>query len=195
LEEVANLRGVPVILTDTAGLGETDDPVERLGIQRTRDVLARADGLLIVLDATRPIEAAELDLLAETAARPRVVVRNKCDVAVEAPALPVGIETLSISALTGAGAAELEERLAALVTGGHILSDDAPILTNPRHKAAIERALAYLQQADAGLTASLPEDFATIDLRAGIEALGEITGESVTEDLLDSIFRNFCIGK
>ena len=195
LEETANLSGVPVILTDTAGLGDTEDAVERMGITRTRDAIARSDALLVVLEAGRPPEQDEAALLEETAGQPRIVAVNKCDLALPEATLPGGIDAVFVSALAGFGLAELERRLADLVTGGRTIAADAAVVTNPRHKAALERAQAHLREAIAGLEAALPEDVISMDLRGAAEALGEITGDSITEDLLDSIFRNFCIGK
>lgn len=195
VEETANLGGVPVVLIDTAGLGETADVVEQIGITRTHDAMARSDALLVVLDASRPLEEDERELLDATAARPHVVVTNKCDLGEVALTLPEEIDALPVSALTGAGLGDLEQRLMGLVTGGHAIVSDATVVTNPRHKVLLERARGHLLEAQAGLALSVPEDLVAVDLRAAVEALGEITGESVTEDLLDSIFRNFCIGK
>lgn len=195
VEETANLAGVPVVLIDTAGLGETANVAEQIGITRTHDAMARSDALLLVLDASRPLEDDERDLLNATVARPCVVVANKCDLGEPAPALPAGLEVLPVSALTGAGLGDLEQRLAGLVTGGRTILSDATVVTNPRHKVLLERARRNLLEAQAGLALSVPEDLVAVDLRAAVAALGEITGESVTEDLLDSIFRNFCIGK
>jgi tRNA modification GTPase len=174
VSETINLSGVPAVLTDTAGLEESDDPVERLGIERSREAIARSDLLLLVLEHGRPLADEESRLLAETRGRPRVIVLNKSDLRTPAP---------------------LPDEADAVVAGGHVLTSDAAIVTNPRHSAAIGRALAALRQADAALAAGLPEDLAAVDLRAAAEALGEISGETVTEDLLDTIFRNFCIGK
>jgi tRNA modification GTPase len=234
VEEMANLADVPVILIDTAGLNETDDEVERIGVDRARDALARSDAVLVVLDATRVPGAEELDLLQRTGNRPRVVALNKTDLTtpsdresdvldgasagptpshvIRAPVVPrsetaprsqaadvrlavAGVEPIRVSALTGAGVEELASALAELVTHGGASAAETPTVANPRHKAALERALVACAGALGGLESGLPEDLVAVDLRDAAGALGEITGETVTEDLLDSIFRNFCIGK
>lgn len=195
VEETANIRGVPLVLTDTAGLVETLDPVEQMGVVRTRSALQGSDALLLVLDASRPLLPAERALLEETCRRPRVVAFNKSDLRRPDPRTLDEAAAVAVSALSGDGLSELENRLADLVTGGHALQGGAAVVTNPRHKAALVRAATHLRHVQESLTQRLPEDMASVDLRAAIEALGEITGESVTEDLLDTIFRNFCIGK
>lgn len=195
VEEAANLAGVPVILVDTAGLHETDDQIERAGIARTQETMAQSDALLIVLEAGRTLEPEECELLAATARRPRLLVANKCDLSHAAPALPDGVDVLLVSATSGEGLSELESRLAALVAGGRAPAADAPVVSHPRHKQALERALAAMGEAERALGEGVPEDFIALDLRAAVESLGEITGESYTDDLLDSIFKNFCIGK
>ncbi len=194
VSETVNLLGVPAVLTDTAGLEASDDPVEQLGIQRSREAIASSDLLLVVLEHGRPLTVDEMRLLAETSDRPRILVLNKCDLQAPPPAAREP-EAVSVSALTGEGMHELERRLAALVTGGHVLTSDAAVVANPRHSAALNRALESVRQARAVLTAGVPEDLAAVDLCAAVDILGEITGETVTEDLLDTIFRNFCIGK
>lgn len=194
VEETANFGGVPVVLTDTAGLTESADAVERIGVARSHEVIARSDAVLIVLDGSRPLCAEELELLRATESRPRLVVINKCDL-VPDPSLSGGLTALRVSALTGTGVDRLEQLLAELVTGGQTLAADTAIVTHPRHKAVLQRAAASIAAATGALESGLPEDLAAVDLRAAVEAIGEVTGDQVTEDLLDSIFRNFCIGK
>jgi tRNA modification GTPase len=195
LQETLNVRGVPIVLTDTAGLTTSDDPVEQMGVARSQAALGSSDALLIVLDASRAPTGAELTLLRDTAGRPRLLVHNKCDLEPADLAAGQAESRLLVSALTGAGIAQLEQRLANLAAGGTAPPADAAIVTNPRHKAALARAADHLQQALGGLKEAVPEDLAAVDLRAAVDAIGEITGESATEDLLDAIFRNFCIGK
>ncbi len=105
------------------------------------------------------------------------------------------LPALAISATRGDGVAHLEERLAELLAGGVTTSGPEVLIANPRHADALRRAVEHVRAADLGLADALPEDFVSIDVRAALEALGEITGETAGEDLLDAIFRRFCIGK
>jgi tRNA modification GTPase len=195
VSETINIGGVPVILTDTAGLETSEDPVERLGIARSQAAIEQSDALLVVLEHGRPLRSQEERLLAETAGRPRLVVVNKCDLGDDTPFNVSRNGSVSVSALTGGGLETLESRLRELVSHGQAPSSEAPVVTNARHKAALNRALESLTQAQTAIQSGLPEDLASSDLRAAVESIGEITGETVTEDLLNSIFRNFCIGK
>ncbi len=122
------------------------------------------------------------------------MVLNKCDLD-GSPPIDDDAEAVSVSALTGVGIEALEQRLERAITGGYVPTANAALVTNPRHSAALDRAQGSLRQALAALNAGLPEDLAVVDLRSAADALGEITGQTVTEDLLDTIFRNFCIGK
>jgi tRNA modification GTPase len=195
VSETINLAGFPIVLTDTAGIEPTENLVERLGIERSRAELQRSDLLLVVLECGREPSADEWHLLAETAERPRLVVLNKSDLnPIQIPELQ-GIAVIPVSALTGEGLPQLEQSIVAQITGGRVVAADVTAVTNPRHKAAIVRARDDLIHDRDAIDADLPEDLASADLRASIEALGEITGDTLTEDLLDSIFRNFCIGK
>ncbi|MBI2886129.1 MAG: tRNA uridine-5-carboxymethylaminomethyl(34) synthesis GTPase MnmE [Chloroflexi bacterium] len=196
LEELANLHGVPFLLTDTAGITESDDPVERLGVERSRLALAAADLALLVLDASQPLEQRDYQLAELLDGRRALVVANKVDL----PHVLRGDELgqwpwVWASALLGKGMEELEARLAALVLGGEVPPMQTPLVSNPRHKAALERALQHAAAALEGYRGGIPADLVTIDLTSAVAALGEITGETVEEDLLELIFSRFCVGK
>jgi tRNA modification GTPase len=191
--ESMNVGGVPVVLTDTAGLESTESPIERLGIERSRAAIERSDLLLIVLECGRAMSEDERLLLEATQDRARLIVLNKIDIGDEPPIDFCGL--VRVSALTGEGLRRLEERLRAELLSGDVSSADQTTVTNPRHHTALLAGRRYLRQARDALQAGLPEDITSTDLRLAVSALGEITGESITEDLLDSIFRNFCIGK
>jgi len=208
IEETVNIKGVPVVLVDTAGITATEDLVEQLGIARSRQALSSADLLILVLDSSRALEAGDLALLeavsselSERPAKKACIVLNKQDVPSQfvsqtetARYLP-GVNVIKISARTGHNLNELEEQLARLALGGQNLAGRSLLITNERHKRALERAREHLQSAIASSAARLPADFISIDLRLAMEALGEITGESVQDSLLKEIFANFCIGK
>jgi tRNA modification GTPase len=208
IEETVNLRGVPVVLVDTAGITATEDVVEALGIERSRQALSSADLLLPVVDGSRALAAGDLELLeavrgelARESGKKACVILNKSDLSPQltGPAeisqyLP-GAPVVSLSARTGEHMDELEETLARLALGGQNVATHSVMVTNERHRRALAQAGEYLQAAIVSSEAGLPADFVSIDLRLALESLGEITGESVQDSLLKEIFENFCIGK
>ncbi len=195
LEEVVNLEGVPFVLIDTAGIVESDDLVEHLGVERSRRAIEQADLVLFVIDASIPLEAQDRQIMELLADKSVLPVANKCDLPQGADLAQLPWPALFTSALTGEGLAELEGAMVRAVLGGQVVSSDALLVSNPRHKEALERAAGHLAAAIASTEAGLPEDFVSIDLTSALNALGEITGETVTEELLETIFANFCIGK
>ena len=198
LEETANVGGVPLVLVDTAGIRtETGDEVERIGVERSRAALERADLALLVVDGSQPLIDADWDITALIGHKPALVVANKCDLPqLELPdnLLPT-VTRIRVSALTGEGIEALEEALVELVFGGTVTAADTPLVSNPRHQASLKRALDHVQAAEGGQLGGLSSDLVAIDVREAVDALGEITGETASEDLLEAIFSNFCIGK
>lgn len=195
VEEVANVSGVPFILVDTAGIIHSKDLVESLGVERSRRAIEQADLVLAVVDVSQPIVKADSEILELIGDKPSLIVANKCDLPHQAEPEGLSREIILTSALTGEGIAELEQRMVSTVLGGRVAVCDAPMVNNPRHKNALERAAGSLDHALQAIDAGMPDDFVTIDLTAALTALGEITGETVHEDLLETIFSNFCIGK
>lgn len=202
LEESLSIRGVPVVLADTAGIRETSDVVEALGVARSRAALEQADLVLLVVDASSPLTEEDRALAEIVADRPLIVVWNKLDLLPNGPeqidgALLPEAPRVMVSARTGEGIETLEARVWELVMGGEVVAATGreALVNHPRHKAAIRQALESVRSAQAGLAEGLPADLLTIDLTAAVNALGEITGETATEDLLDVIFSRFCIGK
>ena len=195
LEEMVNLKGVPFILIDTAGITDTEDAIESLGVERSRKAIAQADLVLLVIDAGKPLGAADSEIIALLDDKTALVVANKCDLPSRADFAGLRWPVVSISALTGEGLDTLEERMIDVALGGRVVSSDALLVTNIRHKEALQRASKHLSQARQSLQDDVPDDFVTIDLTAALNALGEITGETVTDDLLNTIFSRFCVGK
>jgi tRNA modification GTPase len=195
IEEVANLKGVPFLLVDTAGIVHGRDVVESLGVERSRKAIGQADLVLTVIDVSQPITDADREIVALIGDKSALVVANKCDLPQQAIPEELGLETVRTSALLGEGLSHLEEKMVELALGGRIMVSDAPMVNNPRHKDALERSAKSLDQALQDLDAGMPDDFVTIHLTTSLNALGEITGETVQEDLLEAIFANFCIGK
>jgi tRNA modification GTPase len=196
IEEVVNLKGVPFLLVDTAGIIRSRDLVESLGVERSRKAIQQADLVLLVIDLSQPITDADreiMELLGNK--KTALVAANKCDLPQQAEPEGLGWEVVRTSALTGEGLAQLEERMVDLALGGRIFVSDGLMVQNVRQKEALERAGRNLSQALSGTASSMPDDFITIDLTAAASALGEITGETVQDDLLEAIFSNFCVGK
>lgn len=197
VEEVASIRGVPFVLVDTAGIVEGRDQAESLGVERSRRAIERADLVLAVIDSSRPLEEADRQIAALIGAKAAMVVANKCDLPPRAgPAeLGLGAGVIYASALSGEGLDRLEEKMVEMALGGRVAVSDGPLVDHPRHQDALERAAQSLEQALRDLEAGMPDDFVTIHLAAGLGALGEITGETLRDDLLKTVFADFCIGK
>lgn len=185
LDERTAFDGVPVRLFDTAGIRTARDEAERIGVARAREALAGADVLLVVFDGARPFAEGDAALLAETAGRRRILVRNKCDLP---PGGDLPADALPVSAKTGAGLPELRARILSLAAPQEA---DAAAITNERHLHALARAHAALCAA----AEATELDCAATDLRDALHHLGSITGTDVDESVIDRIFSNFCVGK
>ncbi|MGB3903415.1 MAG: tRNA uridine-5-carboxymethylaminomethyl(34) synthesis GTPase MnmE [Anaerolineae bacterium] len=197
LEETINLQGIPLTLVDTAGIAESEDLVEKLGIERSREALSRADLALMTVDVSEPLQEADVQIAELMGDKPAILVVNKIDLSQQAvlDSLLPSVRRVRVSALTGEGLEELEEAMVEAVFSGKVVASDAPLVTNPRHKQALHEALEHVQSAVDASTSDTPTDLIAIDVTAAVNALGEITGETATEDLLQIIFSEFCVGK
>ena len=183
------IDGLRVRISDTAGLREGSDPIERIGVSRARRAIAGADVVLAVLDASRPLEEEDMQLLQDTQDAPRIIVLNQCDR--EAVLSPGDFDSPAVvSAVTGEGIAALEKRIAAFGAGA-----GESELTQERHMRLARQAAASLRAAADACAAGEPVDLAVIDLQEALGTLGRITGDRVDEQLLDEIFSRFCVGK
>jgi tRNA modification GTPase len=210
--ERISLDGIPLELVDTAGLREAPGEVEQMGIARSREALADAALVVVVLDATEPLNEEERRLLAAVEGRPAVVAVNKSDLIeadrlhldyaamLGAPSSPrsvrkgwESIPAVATSALTGEGLPVLRERILALATGG--AAAEPGMLTSLRHKQAIATALAALADADRANAASIPHEMILLDLYRALWALDSLTGQTTPDDILNLVFSTFCIGK
>ena len=185
IEETINLRGLPIRLSDTAGVRESDDEIEREGMKRTRQELARADLALHVFDASQPPAA-----LAEESA---LAVLNKTDLG-EHPGWR-GIEAVRISCLKGEGIEALAEAIVARVAGGAAAQRDWSLAINARHADCLRRARGLASAARDVLTDGLSPEFVAEELRGALDAVGEVVGKADSEEILGKIFSTFCIGK
>jgi tRNA modification GTPase len=193
--ERISLDGIPLELVDTAGLREGREEVEQLGIARSREALADAALVLIVLDATQSLNDEEHRLLEAVGGRPALVAVNKSDLAGAVPAADevAGIAALPTSALTGKGIPALRERILALATGG--AASEPGMLTSLRHHQAISTALAALADAALANLSATPHEMILLDLYRALWALDSLTGQTTSDDILNLIFSTFCIGK
>ncbi|MBM4466734.1 MAG: tRNA uridine-5-carboxymethylaminomethyl(34) synthesis GTPase MnmE [Chloroflexi bacterium] len=198
LEETLNLQGIPLVLVDTAGIvAETENVIEQLSIERSRRALAQADLALLVVDRSESLTEADHQIAGLAAGKAAILVINKIDLPRAGGSLDIMPEAprVEISALTGDGLEELEETIVEVVFSGQVLASDEPLVSSSRHKDILRRALDCVASAQGAHTRGMPADFVAIDLTSAVNALGEITGETVTEDLLEVIFSEFCVGK
>lgn len=194
VEETANVRGIPVVFIDTAGLRETENAVEAEGVRRSRSALERAELLLHVFDSSEPLTPEDAQLLEEFAGRPRVLVRNKADLPsrLELPEPCVG---QAVSCTTGAGVEALKDEIERIVWSGRVSGDALQVTVNARHAEALRRAREATERAAAGLSSDESLELIALELRIAAQAVGEVVGKTTTDDLLDAIFSQFCLGK
>lgn len=196
IEETANVRGIPVVFVDTAGLREADDRVEQEGVRRTRTAVRQAELVLHVLDASEPFQPEDEQHLATLADRKRLVVLNKSDRPNRLGRVPEAVASgLPVSCLTGMGIERLKDAIQRTVWAGELRADMVEVMINARHQEALRRAREALQAALDALESGATFELVAFDLRSAIDAVGEVTGQTTTEDLLDRIFGEFCIGK
>jgi tRNA modification GTPase len=194
--ERISLDGIPLELVDTAGLREAHDVAEQLGIARSREALADAGLVLIVLDATQPLNEEEQSLLAAVEGRPALVALNKSDLlgsATRVVLLTDSVPAIATSALTGDGVPELRRRILQLASGG--ASSESGMLTSLRHHQAVTTALAALADAGRANAEAIPHEMILLDLYRALWALDSLTGQTTADDILNLIFSTFCIGK
>jgi tRNA modification GTPase len=180
LSELLNLEGVPVLVTDTAGVRTAEDPIEHLGIERTRQAMADADLIVAVVDGSRPLTYEDESLLAE--------LPESCYLIV------LGVAPIPISARTGAGFDQLRRAILAPFTGGGFQNTDF-LITNARHSDLLRRAADSLRSSRSTIGEGASEDLILVGLYDSLRFLGEITGETTPDDVLTQIFATFCIGK
>ncbi len=199
IEDSMDIGGVPVRIVDTCGLREAVGAVEREGVQRTRQALDTADVTLLVAEATVGIGREERGVMGEAAASGRrvVLVMNKVDlVAAETPAPPdAAVPVVFTSALRGTGIEQLKEVVGCLLVGGAGCGQEQELITNARHYAALLSVSELLKRAHLGATRRVSPEFIALDIRGALSALGEITGDVTTGEILEAIFSRFCVGK
>ena len=199
IEESLNLRGIPVRAIDTAGLRETEDRVEALGVERTRAQLAAADLVIWLIDASEGVTEADRSLAGELAGRRVVIAANKIDQGDRleerdlASLMPAEAPVVRFSALTGQGMDTLEETVQQTLLGD--ATPESVWVSNTRHQQRLQTAVTALDRAIQAAGEGFDQAAVALDLKLAAEALGEITGETVTEETISQIFARFCVGK
>ena len=200
VEETANIQGIPIIVADTAGLHDSEDPLEVMSMQKTREYIGGADLILFVVDVSCDVSAADHRIFDAIKDKPVVLVLNKCDLVdadseLKIPSAWRRLKAVSISALYNRGLKKLQDRIVSTSTGGAHLDVGNTIVPNLRHKISLEQALKVLDSAGSGLRTKIPIELVAIDIKDALAALGEIIGLSLHPDILEVIFNRFCIGK
>lgn len=187
--------GIPVQVLDTAGIRESTDQVEQIGIKRSQTAAQSADVVVLTVDGTVGWTQAEASLYQEIKHKPHILVVNKVDLGPPLSLPVVNGPIVETAAAQGQGIDTLERAILDIVQAGEVTAANSDLAINQRQSAALTRAHSSLQQVQATIAAAMPLDFWTIDLREAIRALGAVTGEEMTESMLDEIFSRFCIGK
>lgn len=196
IEEYINLGGIPVKITDTAGIRETEDVVEKIGVERSREKLEEADLVVLMLDTSRPLDDEDREIIKSIKNKKTIVLLNKVDLErkLQLEELDGLHNLIEISAMTGLGIEDLKQKIKELFFNGEV-DNESLIITNSRHKQALYRALENCKTAEERLKMNEFLDLISIYVTSGLRALGEITGAELEEDLVNKIFSEFCVGK
>ena len=200
IEEYVNVRGVPLQLIDTAGIRETDDIVEKIGVERSRKALKEADFVLLLLNQSETLQEEDIRLLKTTKGMKRIILFNKTDLPSKLSKEDIAPyaqeeEIVTTSMLNKEGIDQLEEKIAGYFFQGQMNERDATYLSNTRHIALLEKAEQALVEVQNGIEMEMPVDLIQIDFTRAWDLLGEITGDSVQDELLTQLFSQFCLGK
>ena len=196
IEEYVNINGVPLKLVDTAGIRETEDIVERIGVERSRKALKEADLVLLVLNASEPLADQDRQLLEISQDSNRIILLNKADLPQQIELDEIPADHIKISVLKNQNINQIEDRINALFfENAGLVEQDATYLSNARHISLIEKAVESLQAVNEGLAMGMPVDLLQVDLTRTWEILGEITGDAAPDELITQLFSQFCLGK
>lgn len=200
IEEYLNVRGIPVRLMDTAGIRETDDIVEKIGVERTRARYRDADLILTVLDVSELLTEDDRDLLGQVADKPAIVILNKSDLEqkvteAEIHSMVPRAKIIKTSARNEIGLSMLETAIEEAVNANSVNPSGFSFITNVRHLSVLEEGLKLLEDVTGSIAERQPYDLIEMDLRGLFDILGRITGETLSEDLIESVFSQFCLGK
>ena len=199
IEEIINIKGIPLVLTDTAGIRKTEDIVENIGVEKSKKFIENADLVLLVLDASRELESEDREVIEEIQNHNKktIVLLNKIDLERKIELEEFNLENiLEISARDNIGIEDMEERIYSYIVEENVEdSSEKLIITNIRHKTALEKTKDAIRNIFETIDAGMPMDLISVDLKEALDSLSEITGEISSEDILDHVFGNFCVGK
>ena len=199
IEEIINIKGIPLVLTDTAGIRKTEDIVENIGVEKSKKFIENADLVLLVLDASRDLETEDREVIEEIQNHNKktIVLLNKIDLERKIELEEFNLENiLEISAKDNIGIEDMEERIYSYIVEENVEdSSEKLIITNIRHKTALEKTKDAIRNIFETIDAGMPMDLISVDLKEALDSLSEITGEISSEDILDHVFGNFCVGK
>lgn len=204
IEEMIDLDGIPLRLIDTAGIRETEDKIENIGVERSKEFLSTADLVLLVLDISQDLTSEDWQIIQLAKNKKVIIVLNKLDLPakIDENAMVSELKKLipvhsivRTSVLFDEGLDELKNSIKELIFAGQIIPTDQTILINLRHQRALSDAQQSLRRAEESFHRQMPYDIVSIDLRAGLEFIGQITGETLADDMIDQIFAEFCLGK
>lgn len=199
IEEVINIKGIPLVLVDTAGIRQTDDIVENIGVEKSKEFIEKADLVLLVLDASRELEDEDREVINQINENHKkvIVLLNKIDLERKIDLDEYNFENIvEISAQKNVGIADMEEKIYSFIVDEKVEdSSEKLIITNVRHKTALEKTKDAIRNIFETIDMGLPMDLISVDLKEALDSLSEITGEISSEDILDHVFGNFCVGK
>ena len=199
LEEHMSLSGISLHVIDTAGIRDTEDVVEKIGVERALKAAEEGDLIIYVADGSRPLDDSDRKIIEFIRTRKAIVLINKMDLPMEADKKELerlsGKRVIPVSAKEEQGIEELEQEIKTLFYSGNLTFNDQVYITNVRHKEALEHALSSLNLVKNSIEQGMPEDFYSIDLTDAYEELGKIIGEAVEDDVVNEIFSRFCMGK
>ena len=199
IEEIINIKGVPLVLVDTAGIRKTDDIVENIGVEKSKQFIGKADLVLLVLDASKELENEDIEVINQIKENKKkvIVLLNKIDLnrKIDLEGYNLG-NIVEISAKDNIGIEDMQEKIYSYIVEEDVEnSSEKLIITNIRHKTALEKTKDAIKNIFETIDMGLPMDLISVDLKEALDSLSEITGEISSEDILDHVFGNFCVGK
>ena len=199
IEEIINIKGVPLVLVDTAGIRKTDDIVENIGVEKSKQFIEKADLVLLVLDASKELENEDIEVINQIKENKKkvIVLLNKIDLNKKINLEGHNLENIvEISAKDNIGIEDMQEKIYSYIVEEDVEnSSEKLIITNIRHKTALEKTKDAIKNIFETIDMGLPMDLISVDLKEALDSLSEITGEISSEDILDHVFGNFCVGK
>ena len=199
IEEIINIKGIPLVLVDTAGIRKTDDIVENIGVEKSKQFIEKADLVLLVLDASKELENEDIEVINQIKENKKkvIVLLNKIDLNKKINLEGYNLENIvEISAKDNIGIEDMQEKIYSYIVEEDVEnSSEKLIITNIRHKTALEKTKDAIRNIFETIDMGLPMDLISVDLKEALDSLSEITGEISSEDILDHVFGNFCVGK